>query len=129
MLKFLKRLPGRFLRITAVVGVIGMILAAVSTRISPVDVSFLAFFGLSYLAWLIIALIGLLYSIFRKRWFFVILVVITFIGTWDLVSRTFQRRIASEDIVAPKEGNTLNVMSYNVRLFDLYNWTEGSKNT
>jgi len=45
MLKFLKRLPGRFLRITAVVGVIGMILAAVSTRISPVDVSFLAFFG------------------------------------------------------------------------------------
>jgi len=40
MLKFLKRLPGRFLRITAVVGVIGMILAAVSTRISPVDVSF-----------------------------------------------------------------------------------------
>jgi len=53
--------------------------------------------------------------------------VITFIGTWDLVSRTFQRRIASEDIVAPKEGNTLNVMSYNVRLFDLYNWTEGSK--
>ncbi|MFT5922530.1 MAG: hypothetical protein ACI8TS_001868, partial [Flavobacteriales bacterium] len=127
MLKFLKRLPGRLLRITAVVGVIGMILAAISTLISPVDVSFLAFFGLSYLAWLIIALIGLLYSIFRKHWFFVILVVITFIGTWSLVSRTFQRRSASDDIVAPKEGNALNVMSYNVRLFDLYNWTEGSK--
>lgn len=127
MRKFLQRLPGRLLRITAVVGVIGMILAAVSTNVSPVNVSFLAFFGLSYLAWLIIALIGLIYSIIRKRWFFVVLVVLTFIGTWSLVSRTFQLRSTSNEVAESQLGNSLNVISYNVRLFDLYNWTEGSK--
>lgn len=126
MLKFLKRLPGRVLRLTAVVGVVGMVLAVISTLVSPATLSWMAFFGLTYLFWLIVSLVGLVYSIVRKRWFFVGLVVVTLGFTWNQVSSTFQVRGASHEIPEISMDHSLNVMSYNVRLFDLYNWTEGS---
>ncbi|MCH2198956.1 MAG: endonuclease/exonuclease/phosphatase family protein [Flavobacteriales bacterium] len=122
MKRFLQRLPGRLIRLCALIGLTGVVLAYLSTQVTPVYFPFFAFFGLTYFVWFTISVIGLVYSLARKRWVMVGLVALTFIFTWDLVGRTFSLSTSEE---FEEHSNELSIMSYNVRLFDLYNWTEG----
>lgn len=126
MKRFVRRLPGGILRVLAVIGVLGMILGSVAVSISPNSAQYLAFFGLAYPVWFFLAVIGLVYSLLRRRWFLLVAIVIVFIVQADFIERTIRIRAFSRE---EKEENNrqVSVMTYNVRIFDLYNWSEGSK--
>ena len=123
MKKFFRRLPGRLLRISSFIGVVGILLAKLATELSPEVTTIPAFFGLTYAFWLLISLIGLAYAISRARWFMAAMVLFVLLFTSDLMKRTI---VPMNE--ASEEQAKLSIMSYNVRLFDLYNWTDG-KNT
>lgn len=127
MLKFLLRIPGYVLRTVALVGLTGMLLAGVATRVSPEQMIWPAFFGLSYPFWLGVTLFGLVYALVRRRRLLSICLVIGLVVTGGLSLSTFG--IGSRGCIecAPEENaGRLRVMSYNVRLFDLYNWGKGN---
>lgn len=129
MWRWLKRLPGFFIRSAAFIGIIGMALAVLATRIPPQEQVWLAFFGLSYPVWLALAILGMFYSVARKRWwlFGVLAAVLVLTASYNLA--TFGMGSGDRpDAEQSGAYQTLRVMSYNVRLFDLYNWG-GGKNT
>lgn len=122
MLRFLKRLPGRLLRLTAFIGIVGIVGSAVAVNVSPKSAEYLAFLGLAFPVWLFIATIGFVYALFRGRWFMVVVLAGVFIWHADFIERTVG--IGSTD--ESTGTHDVSVMSYNVRIFDLYNWSEGS---
>jgi endonuclease/exonuclease/phosphatase family metal-dependent hydrolase len=94
-----------------------LILSAYSSTIDPIDIVYPAFLGLAYPFILLanILFIVLWLSIKKK---FVLLSLISIIISFPALSDFFQVNGSSED------ENSIKVMSYNVRLFDLYNWSE-----
>jgi endonuclease/exonuclease/phosphatase family metal-dependent hydrolase len=128
MLRFLSKIPGFFIRTAAFIGMTGLGLAALAWLVSPADLLLPAFFGLSFPFWLVITFLGLFYSVIRKRWWLTGVSLVVLILTYPMTRATFGMGLSStneqsEDMPANGE---LTVLSYNVRLFDLYNWTAGS---
>lgn len=111
----------KFLSIFAILGLLG---AYLSPFVHPDSFWIIPFFGLLYPIFLVINLVLLvLFVIFRSKWTFLILFVLLVGGTLHLRQFTFGNK---EEIKQSKE--TFSVMSYNVRLFDLYNWSVDSSN-
>lgn len=127
MWKFIKRIPGLIIRFAAVIGMVGMGLGFLSTQISPEKFVYLALFGLSYPFWLAMALFGLLYAIIRKRWKMAILTSVVLIVTGDLSLSTVGIGHQGCPDCYDEDQNVLRVMTYNVRIFDLYNWGSGAQ--
>lgn len=125
MLRFLRKIPGFFIRTAAFIGMTGVSLAALTWLASPADLLLPAFFGLSYPIWLLITLLGLFYSIVRKRWWLAAASSILLLITYPMIRATFGMGFSEKPEAVDAKGE-LSVMSYNVRLFDLYNWTAGS---
>ncbi|MBK7171827.1 MAG: endonuclease/exonuclease/phosphatase family protein [Bacteroidales bacterium] len=97
-----------------------LICSYIAARVSPADFWPLAFAGLSYPFLLIINLFFVLFWIvFLKRYFLISLICIL-LG-YNQFHSFIQFRGASEKIL---EKDGLKIMSYNVRLFDLYNWKD-----
>lgn len=97
-----------------------------SLFISPVNFWPLAFSGLAYPVFLICNLFFILFwLVFLKKYF--ILSLITILLGYNQI-RTFIKFSGAENKLFTE--NNIKVMSYNVRLFDLYNWrNESSKTT
>jgi endonuclease/exonuclease/phosphatase family metal-dependent hydrolase len=124
MLRFLLRIPGFLIRFATVVGLTGMGLATVSMYLSPDITVIPAFFGLSYPFWLAVALFGLVYSAVRKRWKLFGLTACCLLLSWKLMQATLG--FGTEGCKTCHEmERSVSILSYNVRLFDLYNWTTG----
>lgn len=99
----------------------GLILAYLCPFVHPSTFWPLPFFGLAYPVIIISALILLLYWGFKKsRWAIMVLVVILIGGKLHL--RTISMPFGLETV--PEDTETLKILSYNVRLFDLYNYEE-----
>lgn len=92
-----------------------LILAWLATQVNPDKWSFLALFGLGFPLTAIINMLFAAYWIYRKKWFF--LLSFAFIALfWTMHSHWFQFPNSSNNIAGGK------LMSYNVRIFDLYEW-------
>lgn len=89
--------------------------------ISPEKYWFISFFGLGYpIALMANVFFCFFWIFFKKKWFVLSLIlVIGGIGKWDDVY-TFGWNKSNKT-------PNLTVMSYNVRLFDLYNWTKNKE--
>jgi len=84
--------------------------------IHPKTQFFIPFFGLAYPIFLAISIILLiLWTILKSKWAFVIL------GFLVLGGNLHFRMLAIFSDDSPPSGNSLHIMSYNVRLFDVYN--------
>jgi endonuclease/exonuclease/phosphatase family metal-dependent hydrolase len=106
---------------------LGLLLAYLSVYINPEKVWFLAFFGLSYPFLLLANVAFVVFWIIKKKKFFIIPLVSILIG-WGSIKSFVQIPISKNKKNSTVE-NTFNVLSYNVRLFDLYDWHDESKNT
>jgi endonuclease/exonuclease/phosphatase family metal-dependent hydrolase len=94
--------------------------------VHPNDCWLLPFFGLAYPVILLFTIIFLIYwAIVKSRMFFGVLIVILFGG--KLHFRTISLPFNKEEINDTANINSLNVTSYNVRLFDLYEWGNQGK--
>ncbi|WP_343633257.1 endonuclease/exonuclease/phosphatase family protein [Fluviicola sp.] len=106
------------IKILSVTSICCLLLAYLTPYVHPSSIRILPFFGLMYPIFICLALILMIYWAFaRSRWFFYILIAILFGGNLHF-------RTLSVTFSDPKPGNEVSswsVMSYNVRLFDVYN--------
>lgn len=102
-----------------IIFVLLLLLSYLSVRTSPQDLWILSFFGLGYPALLSINTGFVIYWALKRRWHFLFSLLTILLG-YNHVSNTFQIRIYQRQ---PSElENTFTFLSYNVRLFNLYNW-------
>lgn len=99
--------------------VLALLLVYAGVRISPADFWPLAFAGLVYPAILTINILFIAYWLIRFRLYFLISLIAILLG-WPQVKSFFQWSNTSASL--PEEGKNISVVSYNVRVFDLYNY-------
>lgn len=110
------------LRLSWLLALCGLLFAWLSTQVSPEKMAWPALFGLTFPFWFVLAIVNLIFMLLRKRWKSAMILALGLILTHGLATRT----IAFDLSTSTEQANELKVMSYNVRLFDLYNWTEGA---
>lgn len=114
---FFERLM-RFLNVLVILALLG---SYAGGSISPERFWPLAFFAMAYPLILISLFIFSIYWLLKRRWFLFINIVFLLIK-WDYVEATVQ--FPKGD--GQKLESGINVMSFNVRLFDRFNWIEGN---
>jgi endonuclease/exonuclease/phosphatase family metal-dependent hydrolase len=124
---FVKRTFGWLLRIVFIVNFIfgiGLLLSYASAYISPAKYTWLAFFGLAYPVFLSVNIIFLLFWFFlRSKYLFFSLLCIA--AGYKFLAVYIPIKLSEKNVAFD---NAHKLLSYNVRLFDLYNWT-GNKHT
>ena len=105
------------------VAAIALLAAFVSPMVSPARIPFLSSIGLTMPYLLIVNLLFMLFWIAKARLYFLIS-LITMIISWSSVKTSFPYHNKKNKI----EQEGFSVMSYNVRVFDRYNWTKDSNN-
>ncbi len=113
------------MKVLSVIVICCLLLAYLAPYVHPNSIKILPFFGLTYPIFICMALVLLIYWAFAKsKWFFYILVAILFGG--NLHFRTLSIRFS--DPKPETEVESWNIMSYNVRLFDVYNSSIEARN-
>lgn len=104
-----------------IVFVILLLLAYLSARVSPQDVWIMPFFGLLYPLFLIVNSGFVIYWVLKRKYLLFYSLIAILIG-WNHLSNTIQIRFSQNQ---PESlANTFSLLSYNVRLFNLYNWID-----
>lgn len=113
-----------WIKVFTVICLCSLLLAYLCPYIHPSTFWPLPFFGLAYpIIFLFSILFLIIWSFARSKWAFVVLSVILLGGKlhFRMVA------VGSDPEVLPTIEESFHVMSYNVRLFDLYNWTKSAK--
>ena len=98
-------------------------LSYLSVFISPEKIWLLAFFGLAYPFLLFVNLLFIIFWIYKKRKFFIISLLSILLG-WNYLATYIQVPLKAHNKDAEISENGFNILSFNVRLFDLYSWNE-----
>lgn len=106
-------------KIITLISLFGMLLAYLCPFVHPATFWPLPFFGLAYPVILVVVLILLVLGIFLKSKMVILILVVLLIGG-KLHFRSFSFSYDNQEVTESQE--TLKVLSYNVRLFDLYNY-------
>jgi endonuclease/exonuclease/phosphatase family metal-dependent hydrolase len=120
-MKFLKWIISFTSRTTNLIFVIALLISLSASYISPNKIWFLPFAGLLLPLLVVINIIFVVIWIFRKRHF----AVVSLLAIGACLPQLL--RLTATNIGKPKADNTatvIKIMSYNVRDFDLYNWSE-----
>ncbi len=98
---------------------IALLTSYLAPHVSPENFWLIAFFGLAYPVLVIINLLFVIYwSVqFRKRGIYSLLIIL---AGWNNIQHYLQ---FSSSELPDKSKKYIKVMSYNVKVFDLYNWT------
>ena len=101
------------------VAAVALLISYAAPFMSPERYWLIAFFGLAYPALVIINLVCIVYWALqlKKRAFYSLLVVL---AGWMQLNSFFQLTFRDQADASKK---MIRVMSYNVKVFDLYNWT------
>lgn len=98
-----------------------LFLSYLSAHTSPQTIWMLSFFGLAYPPFLLANIGFVLYWILKRKPLFLYSVVAVILG-WNHLSNTFQIRLSQRQPANPD--NTFTFLSYNVRMFNHYNWID-----
>jgi len=102
--------------------VIFLLLSYLSKYVSPEKFWPVAFFGLAFPVLVVINIIFVMFWIIKKKWYFLISLLALVIGIKNL-NAYFKLPFGKiENLKPPQEANSFKVLSYNVRLFNLYQW-------
>ncbi len=102
-----------------IIGVLFLFLSYIAPYVSPAKSWFMAFIGLSYPFILITNFGFILYWILRLRYHFLISLIAILIG-YNQFGNLFQFNTNVRKL--PENETLIKVLSYNVRVFDLYNY-------
>lgn len=114
------------LKLVSILTLLGLILGYLSPFVHPSTFWAIPFFGLAYPVFISITLILLIiWAFLKSRWFFVVLAFILIGGKlhFRMITLPFGQEELAENV------NSLKLVSYNVRLFDLYNFSETGDST
>lgn len=112
----------KFLWVMNVMALIGLVFSLLAAYISPSYIWWLALFGLAFGPLFIINLVFFIYWILlrRRRAFFVLVFLLI---SFTRLPGMFRINLSSEEKTEiESEKSRLKIMSFNVRLFNLYNW-------
>ena len=98
--------------------------AYLCVHVAPQDFWPLAFLGLAFPFLLVINLGFVMLWLLRRRFYFLISLLVVISGYWHVGNIW---RWNPRQPISPHQENTLNILSYNVRVFDLYNYQPGWK--
>ncbi len=96
-------------------------------NLNPYEQSFTGILGLATPALALINILFLLTWLILRKFFFVLIPLFALIFSWKIYSVTIAGHLFKKQEFA-KQSSSLSVMSYNVRLLDLYKWS-GKKDT
>jgi len=104
------------------IAAIGLLISYLAPYVSPENFWFIAFFGLAYPILVLVNLLFIIYWTvqFKKRAFYSLLIIL---GGWAHIREYAQ---ISFNTTPDKSKKIIKIMSYNVRLFDLYNWSHNT---
>jgi endonuclease/exonuclease/phosphatase family metal-dependent hydrolase len=120
----LYNISSKVFKLLTIISLLCLLLSYFAPFVHPKTIPFLPFFGLSYPIFLLINLILLIiYSFAKSKWALVILTFIVIGGNLH-----FRQFVFGSDIISEEGEEDLKVMSFNVRLFDLYNWSQDESN-
>ena len=106
------------MKVLTVVGLVSLILSYLSPFVHPNTFKIIPFFGLAYPIIVLGVLLSLVYWLFRKSKWSILVIVVLLIGG-KLHFRTMAFTFSEETEI--QDESVWKVMSYNVRLFDVYN--------
>jgi endonuclease/exonuclease/phosphatase family metal-dependent hydrolase len=106
------------MKIITVVGLVSLILSYLSPFVHPNTFKIIPFFGLAYPIIVLGVLLSLIYWLFRKSKWSIVVVLVLLLGG-KLHFRTLAIKFSEE--VQVQDDSVWKIMSYNVRLFDVYN--------
>jgi endonuclease/exonuclease/phosphatase family metal-dependent hydrolase len=115
---------GRILFFINILAAILLLISQASSSINPIVFWPVGIFANLYPVFLLINICFLIYWGLRRHRLIVLSAAIILIG-YDKCTMLYQPAIAKFDVKPPK--NSFKILSYNVRLFDLYNWTGNLK--
>lgn len=103
--------------------VAALLISYLAPYVSPGNFWFIAFFGLAYPVLVLINLAFVLYWFLqlKKRGAYSLLIIIC---GWTILHRFVQMNFSSATAVSK---SAVKVMSYNVKVFDLYNWSHNKE--
>ncbi|HBS88576.1 MAG: hypothetical protein A2W91_18220 [Bacteroidetes bacterium GWF2_38_335] len=104
-----------------ILALVSLLFSYLSVYVSPASFWPFAFFGLFYPVIFIVNLCFLVFWIIRKKYIYAAVIGFLVIIGWNFIFRTFQIDFTGTRERTPE---TLKVMSYNVRLFCLYDWKD-----
>lgn len=101
-----------------------LLIAYLAPYISPERFWVLAFFGLTYPLWVLINLFFVIVwlILIPKRALYSLIILLS---GWSLTSAFV--RVKSDNTTAEDLKEPIKIMSYNVKLFDLYNWNHNTQ--
>ena len=103
-----------------------MLLTYLCPFVHPSDLWIIPFFGLAYPVILLFTLLFLVYWIFMKSRMAILIALVLFFGG-KLHFRTVSMPFGTEEYIENDSLSALKITSYNVRLFDLYEWSDAGK--
>ncbi len=107
-----------------VICALALLASDVSILISPSLIWQLALLGLAFPYLAFVNLIFVFYWLLRKRWY-VLISLIPLIAGYTSFSNTVQFKFPDKEISL--DSNDVRIMSFNVRIFDLYNWSQNQE--
>lgn len=116
----MSKLIRKTLIILNIIAVLSLVFAYLSAYISPADFSFFAFFGLIYPFLLFINLLFIVYWLLKKNKLFIVSTLTILIG-WSFLTSFFQLSFNKKKF--NKSEQQIKVLSFNVRIFNLWNWS------
>lgn len=102
-----------------------LVLSYLAKFISPETFWIPAFLGMGYPFILILNVLFLFYWLIRRKKIWIIVSLIIILAGWNDMRRLYQLRASTENYVRTE--NDISVMTFNVRVFDLYNWTHNKE--
>ena len=126
MLRFLGKSGILLFTILNAVAVVALLLSYLATWISPGTISWLALFGLAYLPVIAVNILFVIgWAILgRKRALLSLAVILLGFNYLTATVQIFPKFWKA----SPENQEKIDVMSYNCRMFDWYNWRENTKN-
>ena len=112
-----------------VVVILQLFAAYLASYISPAKGWYFGFSGLAYPLILITNVIFIFFWLFQLKKYFLFSLLAILIG-FQHFNNTFQFPFANDGVVKARKalpGKRIQVMSYNVRLFDLYHWSHNKE--
>ena len=103
--------------------VVALLLSYLAAYVSPEKFWILAFFGLTYPLWVFLNILFVLFWLFviPKRSLYSLIILLS---GWFNLEAFIQSGSSNSD---EKLTDPIKVMSYNVKLFDLYNWNRNTE--
>ncbi|MFO7844029.1 MAG: endonuclease/exonuclease/phosphatase family protein [Bacteroidales bacterium] len=119
----MKKLIYTILKYLNLIFIAALLLSYLSVFISPAKIWILAFFGLAYPYLLVINLLFLTFWIAKQK-IFLIFPLMAILSGWNYLNTYIQIPLNKKEPTKESVEKSFNLLSFNVRSFDLYQWNE-----